>query len=79
MYNIVSSKNCGYCEKARELLYEKGENYLVYSLDHISFYRTLIKEAGHTTVPQIWEDGVYVGGYNELIEHLERKQSANST
>ena len=44
-----------------------------YSVDTVSskWLLTLIKQAGMTTVPQIWDnEGRHVGGYNELKERL---------
>jgi glutaredoxin len=55
------------------LLQKEGIGFMSYSVDTVSskWLLTLIKQAGMTTVPQIWDnEGRHVGGYNELKERL---------
>lgn len=77
MYVILGAPNCKFCTKAKHLLREKRVGFTAYSLDDPSskWLLTLIKEAGMTTVPQIWDsNGDYIGGYTELLQHLERNK-----
>ncbi len=68
MMKIVSRDGCPYCDKAIDLMQEKGDEYEVFKLttqDQINLYRFL----GHKTVPYI----VGVGGYNDLVEYYKEK------
>lgn len=74
MYVILGTDNCKFCTKAKHLLREKRVGFTAYSLSSPSskWLLTLMKEAGMTTVPQIWDnEGLHVGGYTELKERLD--------
>ena len=74
MYTIITREQCNFCDSAKELLKGRGYTYTSYSLDSPSsrWLLTLIKEAGMTTVPQIFNpQGDHVGGYTELKELLD--------
>lgn len=63
---------CPSCEQAKELLQEKGIQYMFIQADKKLFGKVL-KVTKSTTVPQIFMDGQYVGGYDDLKEYLEEK------
>jgi glutaredoxin 3 len=64
---------CGYCDRARALLRERGLPFEEVSLDDDPAFRaTLLDLTGRWTVPQILIDGTPVGGFLELTE-LERR------
>lgn len=71
---IYSKNGCGYCEKLKTL----------FEFHHIEYEEKTLN-AGHTkeeiqervgdikkinTVPQVFVDGVYVGGYLETVEFI---------
>lgn len=77
-YKIYAKNDCPYCKKAKELLYERGNDveYLVIGED-ISL-ESFKKEVMHipvdqkTTVPQIFVgSGLRIGGYEDLTSYLE--------
>lgn len=73
MWVVVSRSQCNFCDTAKTLLKAKGYSYTEYSIDSPSskWVLTLVKQAGHTTVPQIFKpDGTHVGGYTELKDLL---------
>jgi len=73
MYVILGTDNCKFCTKAKHLLREKRVGFTAYSLSSPSskWLLTLMKDAGMTTVPQIWDnEGHHVGGYTQLKERL---------
>jgi len=73
MYVVLGTSKCGFCNKAKNLLEEKGIAFMPYSVDTVSsrWLLTLMRQAGMNTVPQIWDnEGYHVGGYNELKERL---------
>ena len=64
---------CGYCARARNLLQRKGVDFEDIDVEADTSKRTeMVQRAGgRTTVPQIFIDGVHVGGSDELAA-LER-------
>ena len=70
---VISRDQCNFCDTAKALLRGKGLPYTEYNVQSPSskWVLTLIKQAGHTTVPQIFKpDGSHLGGYTELKEFL---------
>jgi glutaredoxin 3 len=65
---IYSSPFCGYCSRAKRLLSTKGVEYIEYDVLAESAKRDEMVEraGGSTTVPQIFIDGLHVGGCDEL-------------
>lgn len=73
MWVVISRDQCNFCDTAKALLRGKGLPYTEYNVQSPSskWVLTLIKQAGHTTVPQIFKpDGSHLGGYTELKEFL---------
>ena len=71
MYTMISKHNCPWCDKAVDHIENiLGETVKVsYYEDSLALKLLLIK-SGLTTVPQIWKDKEYIGGYQELVKHL---------
>lgn len=70
MYYILTRENCQYCDKAKDVLDENGEDYQVFSISDSPVYVRLMIKADLKTVPQIWHNADYIGGYDQLKEHL---------
>ena len=66
MYKIYTKNNCGYCVAAKRLLDIKGEQYEEIHLEDNPDAKNKLKQNGLRTVPQIWLDEEYIGGYVEL-------------
>ena len=66
MYKIYTQNNCGYCVAAKNLLDRKGEKYEEIHLEDNPDAKNKLKQDGLRTVPQIWLDEEYIGGYVEL-------------
>ena len=70
MKNILmySSSYCPYCTNAEKLLFEKGfdvtEKILVD--ENPAELQKMMKITGKRTVPQIFIDKIYIGGFEEL-------------
>ncbi|HVI99459.1 MAG TPA: glutaredoxin 3 [Sphingomonas sp.] len=67
---IYTKAFCGYCLRAKRLLDDKGAAYEEYDITMGGPRRAeMIQRAGgRTTVPQIFIDGVHVGGSDDLAE-----------
>lgn len=69
---IISKDQCPYCVKAKELLKIKNiefEEQKIHVDIMVEEFLSLVPE-GTRTVPQIWLDDEYVGGYTQLAERL---------
>lgn len=68
---IYTVDYCPYCKKAKNLLEEKGVEYEEHDITtDEDVMRPKLGEmtGGKTTVPQIFIDGVSIGGYTDLQE-----------
>ena len=74
MYTIYSKSNCSFCMQAKQLLEmeQLQFEYLTlgtnYNLDELM---TLAPNA--KSFPQVFKDGVLVGGYSDLVEYLKQE------
>lgn len=66
---IYTKLTCGFCYRAKKLLEMKKVPYEEYSVDVGGAKRTEMIErtGGRMTVPQIFINGQYVGGCDELM------------
>lgn len=68
---VYTINNCGYCEAAKALL--KNLDFKEINITHDDDQKlALINKTGHRTMPQIFIDGQFIGGYNELKAFLKR-------
>ena len=65
---IYTSPHCGYCQHAKDLLDRKGVVYTEYGVLTDPSHRTrmLARSNGRTSVPQIFVNGVHIGGSDDL-------------
>jgi glutaredoxin len=74
--NIVYGKeNCVFCKSATSLLDAKGIEYEYVDIEELG--KTAAEVTGRAdvrSVPQIYLDGKYIGGFNELVKHLREAQ-----
>ena len=70
-YTVISRPNCPWCDKAMDLLYEEGIDYEKVDMTLEPWVRTLVVMADFATVPQVFDhNGFYIGGYEELAQHI---------
>ena len=73
MYIVITRDQCNFCDSAKALLKGAGKGYTEYNVQSNSskWILTLLKQAEHKTVPQIFSpNGNYIGGYQDLSTHL---------
>jgi len=69
---LYTTHRCGYCRRATALLDHKRVPYEeIDCSDDREVRRWLVEQTGQRTVPQIFLDGVAIGGFDEL-HALER-------
>lgn len=83
---IYTKPDCQYCVKAKELFEKQGVSYVEYIISPGFGEKTLSKNQIYVTremllekipsaktVPQIWLEGSYIGGYTELDAFFSKK------
>ena len=70
---IWSKDQCMFCEMAKDLLADYNIEYEERNISKGEWTREQLEEAapGSKTVPQIFFDGKYVGGFTELKKYME--------
>ncbi|MBI3013587.1 MAG: thioredoxin-disulfide reductase [Candidatus Tectomicrobia bacterium] len=65
---IYTKKECPYCQKAKELLREKGQEYTEINVEESPerLQEMLARSKGRKTVPEIFIDGELIGGFDDL-------------
>ena len=71
IYTIYTQSRCGFCDAAKNLLEDSGIAFMEVSLDYDKEARTMLKDMGCKTVPQIFDGELHIGGYTELKEYLD--------
>jgi len=72
MYKIYSKDNCSYCVAAKNLLDSKNIPYTEYKLGKDVTTEYLLEIVpGARSVPQIFLDETYIGGYDKLVSFLK--------
>lgn len=71
---IYTRMFCGYCTRAKRLLDSKGVDYIEYdiTMDAVKRSEMIDRKPDARTVPQIFVDGVGLGGSDDLAA-LERE------
>ncbi len=64
---VYSADWCPYCVRAKRLLENKGITYSEVNVDKEPGKREeLVKKTGHKTIPMIFIDDQFIGGFSEL-------------
>lgn len=73
---VIYTKDwCGYCNAAKQLLKQLGYAYEEVDVTHdVGRYQQMRQLSGRSTVPQIFIDGVAVGGYTDLFALVREKK-----
>ena len=67
---VYTKENCGYCEKAKDLLDEKGVEYETINVtgDEDAFEEMVERANGRQTAPEVFIDDELVGGWDDTSE-----------
>ena len=80
MMLIYGKEMCEFCDKAKEVCHQYGIQFKYYSIDdrfdgQVYFdklkARALKEKLTIKTVPVIWHNNKFIGGYNELMSYIE--------
>jgi|TARA_B110000211_G_scaffold46923_1_gene50387 glutaredoxin 3 len=81
MKNVVmyTQDLCGYCTAAAKEFEKRDWTYMSHNIKHEDNHENLKELLPEVrTVPQIWIDEVYIGGYDQLMEWLKTEDSRSS-
>jgi glutaredoxin len=71
MYEIYSKDNCSFCINAKQFLESRNIHYIEYKIDRELTREEFMEQfPEQKKLPLIFENGVKIGGYKELREHL---------
>jgi glutaredoxin-like protein len=73
---VLTRPGCPHCARAREALRRHGMEYEELVLNRDFRQAALLALAGTSTVPQVFIDGVRIGGADQLETHLDGQQAA---
>ena len=65
MIKIYGTRTCSYCIRAKDLCSVNKKA------------KQLLLENNYKTVPQIWDDENYIGGYTDLVKYVSEKGTAS--
>lgn len=71
---VYGKPDCPYCSMAKEELRLRGIEFDYINLEEAGKTAAEVTGRKVKTVPQIYVEGVYVGGWNELMEHFSGKE-----
>ena len=71
-YKVYGTRICLYCDKAENLLKTKDLPFEKIYIDEDDDAKDYIVEQGFKTVPQIWLDDKWIGGYDDLVRFLNK-------
>ena len=76
---IYSKNNCVYCTKAKNLVKNLGLDYTEKRLEEFESVEKMLEDIGKQVrqMPQIKIDDELIGGYNQLVEHFEKRGKVN--
>lgn len=77
---VVGAENCPYCVKAKNVLKTSGMKFIYIDLDSYGNRKEYVAQMRATglipesakTIPMIFVDGKYIGGYIELNKYLDQ-------
>ena len=72
MYKIYTTLSCGYCRMAKDLFEYYNIKYTEIVLNNPNSLREFKTRTKHTTVPQIYKDELYIGGYDALVKYIHK-------
>jgi glutaredoxin 3 len=73
MIEIYSKPDCGFCKAAKDLLELNDIRYTEHTIGtHLTREEFIERFPQIKTVPAILVDSNYIGGYNELLNHVTK-------
>lgn len=72
---ILGRENCTYCTMVKTLMDSAGITYEYRDISDSLDLKWFLVTSGLTTVPQVFVDGILIGGYQETVSALAEGNS----
>ena len=72
MIYVYGREGCKFCEDAVDILEETGLDYVYIDIMEKGTALELMRMRGHTTVPQIYNGDIHIGGFTDMKAWLKR-------
>lgn len=69
---VISKDDCNYCDLAKDLLIEKEINFVEFVIPNCEEILAFMKYSNLKTVPQVFVNGMIIGGYKELEAYFAK-------
>jgi glutaredoxin len=69
---VYSQNKCDWCDKVKDLLKDYSIDTKEINISLCEIDKNAFRAMGYTTVPQVFIDGTYVGGYEATVNFLEK-------
>jgi glutaredoxin 3 len=76
-YILLTKPTCGWCDKAKNLITAKGASYVEFNILEYSHLRDFLIANGVSSVPQVFQDGVWIGGFDDLNAWMDDDHTGN--
>jgi glutaredoxin 3 len=77
MFKIYTQPSCSYCTAAKNLLSSKGLPFVEIDITNEAAKSQMLTEVpGARTVPQIFKNDTYIGGYEALVEQVKNDEQS---
>ena len=77
MNKIYTTVYCSWCQRAKALLDQHGIDYTEVNVtEDRALQKEMIERSGRQSVPQIFFDEEHIGGYDDLVRHLQNTGNA---
>ena len=75
-YSMMASPQCGWCKKALIMLVEnlKDVELFVHDIRSPELWEE-VRKYNWESIPCIWQGGKFIGGYGELVKHLDAQKA----
>ena len=77
MIKIYGTKTWSYCIRAKDLCTVNNLPFIEINISENEEAKQMLLENNYKTVPQIWNDEEYIGGYTDLVKYVSGKGTAN--
>jgi len=68
---IYTTQTCGWCQRAKVVLDQRGIEYREIDVTQDrALQQEMVQRSGRQTVPQVFFADEHIGGYDELVSHL---------
>ena len=78
MIKIYGTKTCSYCTRAKDLCTVNNLPFIEINISENEEAKQMLFENNYKTVPQIWDDKHYVGGYTDLVQYVSKQKGTAS-